>query len=175
MQPHLKGHVPFRIHYWWWVWLACLTFRSINFLELYQGQNCDLNIMQSSRMELPLMSPGRECVWTAQRPLHIDFSTSVMHWFLSRAYSDNEALPSSRQGLPSNACLSFTVSFQYTQENPLLTLFTFQRIIFKKKCLYLQLRHVTWLKIFRFIQQNTEIQQKHKHKHIPSTKQHFYL
>lgn len=109
MQPHLKGHVHFRIHYWWWVWLACLTFRSINFLELYQGQNRDLNIMQSSRMELPWMSAGRECVWTAQRPLHIDFSTSVMHWFLSRAYSDNEALPSSGHGLHSNACLSFTV------------------------------------------------------------------
>lgn len=100
--------------------LVILPHFSVNKLPWASWQNRDLNIMQSKWMELPHMSTARECVWTALRPLHIDFSTSAMHWFLWRAYSDNEQLPSSGHGLHSNTCLSSLfddISFQKTLKN----------------------------------------------------------
>lgn len=97
--------------------LVSLPHFSVNKLPWASRRNRDLNIVQSSRMEVPCGSAARECVWTARRPLHIDFSTSVIHWFLWRAYSDNEPLPSSGHGLHSNTCLSFAVWRHFIPED----------------------------------------------------------
>lgn len=80
MQPYLKGHVHFRINYWWWIWSACFTFLSINFLKLHDkivtSISCSPGEWNSHACLLPKNVCGQLsvlCILTFPHPSCIDF------------------------------------------------------------------------------------------------------